>query len=288
MKYFDLHCDTLSRCDEKNCGINRNDCAVDTARLSKFDECYQVYAAFMPDGLSPKGALERFNRQYSIYKFSDFQGTGHILSVENAALLDHSLYRLGYLRECSAAMLSLTWNGENCLAGGADTDSGLTEFGRAVVSECERLGIIIDLSHLCDKSLYEVLGRITKPPVASHSNARSVCSHRRNLPDDALKEIFGAGGLVGINLYRDFLRDDKKADENSVLKHIDKMLSLGGENSVALGTDFDGADTCHGLKNVSDMHKLYSLISDKFNKKTADKIFYENAKNFFDKTPFLL
>ncbi|MEE1144102.1 MAG: membrane dipeptidase [Acutalibacteraceae bacterium] len=286
MNYFDLHCDTLSRCVQKNEVVEKNTGCVDVERLSAFDKCYQVYAAFIRDDISPADALTSFNRQYSLYKFSDFKNTGHILSVENASLLDYSLYRLCYLRECGVQILTLTWNGENCLGGGADTNIGLSDFGKTVIKECERLGIIVDLSHLSDKSFYDAMSIISKPPIASHSNCRAVCNHRRNLTNEQLQNIFAAGGIVGLNLHCDFVGD--KLFPGNILKHIEHLLTLGGENSIALGTDFDGCSPIKDVENIEKMPKFYEILCENLGISLANKIFYENAKIFFDKRSFLL
>ena len=250
MKYFDLHCDTLEKCVSTTQVVEKNECSVDVAKLSKFDFACQVYAAFMHDSLSSKEALESFNRQYSLYKFTDFKKTGHILSVENAALLDHSIYRLHYLYHCGVRVLSMTWNGENSMAGGSDTDLGLTSFGRQVIKECQSLGIVIDISHLCDKSAYETISRANEPIIATHSNSRAICNHKRNLPDDILKSVFQSKGLVGLNLHIPFLCDDYFPGNNvyeQIVRNIEKMLRLGGENCISLGTDFDGGQMPKGL-----------------------------------------
>lgn len=281
MNYFDLHCDTLTRCVKKYQSLEENECCIDVKRLSEFENATQVFAAFMQDGLPPEQALAEFNSQYSIYKFTDFKSVNHILSVENADLLDGNIYRLQYLNECSVKILGLTWNGENCIGGGADTNIGLKPFGKSVVKECEKLGITIDVSHLSDKSFYDVIRIATKPVIATHSNSRAICNHKRNLDDNSLIEIFKMGGLVGINLCNDFVGEEDFP--GNILRHIERMILLGGENSIALGTDFDGCTTVEGIKSISDMTNFYQIIAKNLGKTLTNKIFYENAKNFFDK-----
>ncbi|MEG1448601.1 MAG: membrane dipeptidase, partial [Oscillospiraceae bacterium] len=145
--------------------------------------------------------------------------------------------------------------------------------------------IVLDVSHLNDKSFYEVCENATKPFVASHSNARSVCHMLRNLKDDQLKIIFDGGGVVGINFYPKFIERYKSKDYlDDIYAHIEHMLSLGGENSSALGSDFDGADMEDKMPNQEYLFRLYEyLLSRNIDEKIINKIYYDNAYSFFKK-----
>ena len=128
-------------------------------------------------------------------------------------------------------MLTLTWNGENPLGSGHATDHGLSPPGREAVPRLEEAGILIDVSHLNDPGFYQLLDLVHRPFVASHSNARSVCGHRRNLTDWQIREMAARGCLIGLNYYSPFLRSDGcPAGLDDLYRHAAHFLDLGAEN----------------------------------------------------------
>lgn len=178
------------------------------------------------------------------------------------------LYKLGM------RMMTLTWNYENSLgfpnvnlsrkatssASGYSLgkDKGLKEQGIVFLEEMERLGIIIDVSHLSDAGFYDVLNHTVKPFVASHSNARSVCPAMRNLTDDMIRKLAERGGITGINFCKDFLGKPAVSQNylDQAVIHMKYLMNLGGEDFVALGSDFDGIDRYHDFSDCSVMPKL--------------------------------
>ncbi|MFO7950633.1 MAG: membrane dipeptidase [Candidatus Fermentibacteraceae bacterium] len=135
-------------------------------------------------------------------------------------------------------MATLTWNPANSLAGGVQSDSGLTAEGRSWVRRLESLGVLLDVSHLCARSRRDLLSVAEGPVVASHSNAAGLCDHPRNLPDADIRELAGRGGLVGITFVPSFLGGDAGMD--TVMDHLSYVADLVGTEAVAFGSDFDG------------------------------------------------
>ena len=147
-----------------------------------------------------------------------------------------------------------------------------------------RRGIILDVSHLSEAGFWDVCVQTEAPFAATHSNSRVCCDHVRNLTDLQFQEILRRGGLVGINLYSPFLRDDgAPAQIDDVLRHIDHFLSLGGQDCLALGADFDGCDsTPEGLQTVADMENLAeAMLSHGYVQSIVNGLFFDNAAAFF-------
>jgi membrane dipeptidase len=183
-------------------------------------------------------------------------------------------------------MLTLTWNGTNEIGDGSGVDNpkGLTEFGKNVISEMEKNNIIIDISHASDKLFYDVAELTTKPFVASHSNSRFITPHKRNLTDDQIKIIIERKGLFGLNFHNKFLSQNyKKSCMFDILKHTEHFLSLGGENCISFGTDFDGCDLPNDINSSQSMNNIYEMfLKHNYKESLIKKIFYENALIFFE------
>lgn len=207
-----------------------------------------------------------------------------------------NFYRLG------VRMMTLTWNFKNEIATpnidyfaidrdkvrGADVlpnvTDGLTEFGIEVVKEMNRLGMVIDCSHLGDKGFYDVIKYSTKPIVCSHSCSRSVCNHPRNMTDDMLFKLKENGGVVGINYCQGFIKSDKTlATIKDVVKHIVYIKDLIGIDYIGLGSDFDGISNENiELKDASMMGELIAELKEQgFSEEDIDKICYKNVLRVF-------
>lgn len=188
--------------------------------------------------------------------------TAYVLSVEGCDLLDNSLELLSVWRSKGVRIAALCWNHENCLATPArmDQQAPLKPFGKQAVREMLRVGIAPDISHLNDRGVEDLLD-IGAAPLASHSCCRALCSHPRNLTDRQLKNLFRAGGYVGVNFYPRFLSDDGTADLETVCDHILRMMSLGGERQIGFGSDFDGIEyTPRGLSGPQDFPYLLEAL----------------------------
>ena len=164
-----------------------------------------------------------------------------------------------------------------------DLTGGLSERGREMVAEMERLGIIPDVSHLSDKGFYDVLELTKKPFVASHSNARAICPCVRNMTDDMIRRLSRRGGVMGLNFCADFLEEKPVGVNNpgtiaAAVRHARHIASVGGIEVLGLGSDFDGIDTHKELQGAQSMEKLWdALWKEGFSERELDKIFYQNV-----------
>ncbi len=306
MDIFDLHCDTVTTAMRKNCDLTENGLDISFPVTPKIKRHCQCFAIFCPDNLTGDDAFDFYNSakdffcaqtekypQYfeqvycgaDIDRITESGKTAAILTVEGARVLGGDLNNLSVLKNDGVKMMTLTWNGENELGqGSSDQAAPLKPFGKDVIKEMEHIGMLIDVSHLSDAGLDDVLKTVDCPIVASHSNLREICEHRRNLKDEQFREILRRGGVVGINFYRDFLNNNgEEACLNDMIRHIERMLLLGGENTVAMGSDYDGCDVVFSIEKLNSVPKLYDLVRKEFGEELAEKIFWKNAYNFFVK-----
>lgn len=291
MKYsiFDTHCDTLCSVLDYGKSIVMNECHVDIERMKKYEQYTQVFACFIDPVYKSCAAdrtlnlIDTFHNTVSDKLPDNVRG---ILSIEGG----EGIYSLAHLRNfyrLGVRIIALTWNFSNHIASGAletDETRGLTEFGKLVVAEMNRLGIFADVSHLNDKSFYDVAEYSNKPIIASHSNARAVCRSKavcpveRNLTDDQFEIIKKSDGCVGINFCPDFLNESGKADIEDIVRHIEHFMSLGGEDNVGIGADFDGIDsTPDGINGVEDIYKIFDRLLQKgYTENQIEKISHKN------------
>ena len=304
---FDLHCDTLTDTHIPNAlqidTLNRPTNHLVLSALPKETRWAQCYAVFIPDPYTGKGADTYYHDYQASFarqmeKFSDLVTqcrsaaeiesawaagkAAAILTIENGSALAGDLNRVDVLARDGVKMITLTWNGENEIASGSTTDHGLSAFGREVIPAMEQNGILVDVSHLNDTGFYELLDVAKKPFVASHSNARAVCGHKRNLTDDQIREMAARRCLIGLNYFTLFLRDDGNPQPEDLLRHIDRFLDLGAEDCLALGSDFDGAVIPDWLLGPQKVVELYDLLLQRgYCAELCDKLFYRNALEFF-------
>ena len=240
MKLFDLHCDTIERMEELGENMLTDKTQLSLKYLPEIEKWCQTFAIFIPDSKRGADAVEYYERvrayfhkmlkeHHDIVEMvntpSDIETItakkkcAAILSVEGAAVLDGKLENVEKLAKDGVKMMTLTWNGENELASGhKNPEMGFTDFGREVVKEMERQNIIVDVSHLNDKGMEQLMGGIaTKPIIATHSNLRSICSHKRNLTEEMFQYIVEHKGLVGLNLLHNFVSDNEMKDSKAEL-----------------------------------------------------------------------
>lgn len=304
---FDLHCDTLTDCHgSSGAGADTLDDPRRVLRLSNLPagvRWAQFYAVFIPDQYRGAQAVryyeanrDNFFRQMS--RFSDrvahCRGRGDLeaafrsgrtaafLTVENGSVLAGDLGRVERLAEDGVAAVTLTWNGENELGSGHQTDRGLTSFGRQAVRALERHRLLVDASHLNDAGFADLLETAERPFLATHSNARAVAGHKRNLTDGMIREMTRRQCLIGLNYYTAFLRDDGQTPTlDDLYRHIDHFLSLGAARCLALGSDFDGADLPPCLNSPAKAAGLYPyLLGRNLPESLVSGIFYQNALDF--------
>lgn len=305
---FDLHCDTLTALfgtpAEETADL-LNDPARDLSigKMPAGIKWAQCFAIFVPDDQRGGDAVAFFDHYAAAFhrcmerhrdkilpcrSCADMENAfrqgkfAGILTVEGGAALAGRLERVKTLYDAGVRMMTLTWNGPNELASGHDTQNGFTPFGREAVAEMERLGLLVDVSHLNDRGFEELLTFAKKPFVASHSNARAVCGHRRNLPDAFIREMVRRGGLIGLNYYRRFLSDEGRGDLDDLYRHVCHFLELGAERCIALGSDYDGADFHPDLDSVEKSLGIAGyLIARGIPEKTAEDLMFGNAWRFF-------
>lgn len=258
---FDAHCDTVSRIARfPGRSLTRNTGQWNLNRLENVHQKAQVFALFWDSALPRTSeAVEYQLRVFQKLCRDEADRVSHcrtgaeaktaieqgklaaFLSVEGGELLDCSIDRLRWAYEQGVRIVNLTWNHANALSGSHsdDFDRGLSGQGRAFVAEMERLGMLPDVSHLSEAGFWDVMECAKKPVIASHSNSQSVFFHTRNLTDAQFTAIIEKHGIVGLNCYARFLGDGK-VTMDTLQKHLDHFLALGGEKTVALGGDWDG------------------------------------------------
>ncbi len=306
--YFDGHCDTISRCERTGQPLRENDGQLDLARLGAYGKAAQVFAIFC-DGAQPPadGMFAECVRQRSLFareleKNADVAApcrTGDdvrranaggklaaLLSCEGAELLDCDPDKLDWAREAGIRAVNLTWNHANMLAGSnrEEMERGLSDRGRAFVREAQRRGILIDVSHCSDAAFWDLMRLTERPVAATHSNARAVCAHPRNLTDEMFRAVAETGGVVGVNFYAYFVAPDGNAPMDALLRHFDHFLSLGGEKHLALGGDLDGCETlAGGLMGAQDLPLLWEALRRRgYGEALLADIFYNNWLRMID------
>lgn len=299
MRFFDLHCDTITELEKKNESLAANGGHISLDRADYLTEYVQDYAVFIPDELRGKAAIDYFDRVYAYYKkqmaengISEYHERKKtkfksILSVEGGAGMGGTIEGLHHLAHCGVKLITITWNGRNELASGCfdDDDIGLTDFGRQAIREMERLCIAADVSHLSKKGFYDLADMAEKPFVASHSCLDITDNYKarhRNLTREQVKMIADHGGVIGINLWEKLLGNGDDNSFEAVLRHMSEIIEIGGEDVIAMGTDFDGCGINPELAGIEKLQDLYNYLNiHGFDEKLLDKIFFANADRFF-------
>lgn len=273
-KIFDLHNDFLVEIKSPKRKINYlNKCestsgtimsAVWTSELGTFDAMKRVEKA--------NDFVRAFNEKSQL-KLR--------LAIED--LHFYSKNNLDKIINIAPSYCSLTWNNDNCLAGGAVEGGDLTTLGIDVIRALETNHIQVDTAHLSERSFMSFCSITEKPILCSHTAVATLNGHRRNLKDYQLKMITESGGLIGIAFVGDLLTDSKKSEIGDISRHIDYIVSRFGDDNICLGTDFYGTKNLpKGIKNYSNLTLLeerLKLLG--YTDQTIDKIFYLNAQKFF-------
>ncbi len=322
MNFIDMHCDTImALMDHKEKNLKDNDLMIDLNRLKKSNYMLQCFAMFVPyrafNGDENYSSFEFCNkmidRYYNelennndlilpVYKYSDIEDNiknnkmSSLLTIEEGGVCLGNIEFLRNFYRLGVRMMTLTWNFKNEIASPnidylknkhvevPNTVDGLTLFGVEVVKEMNRLGMVIDCSHLSDKGFYDVIKYSKKPIVCSHSCCRNVCNHVRNLTDDMLIKLKENGGVCGINFCHDFVKNDNSiASIKDVVKHINYIKNLIGIDYIGLGSDFDGISNDDiELKDASYLPKLVlELENEGYSKMEIDKITHLNVLRVF-------
>lgn len=304
MNLIDLHCDTLYKAVTQNLPLDDKSMQV-SQNLNENGKRLQCYAIWIPDDYTSDEAEQLFYSAYqklsseckrlkikligqneSISERFKNNVNSALFTIENSTALNGKIENVEKFAKLSVKIITLTWNASNAVGDGADVSNskGITGFGKSVVQEMERNGIVVDVSHASDRLIYDVAEIANKAFIATHSNSRSVTNHRRNLTDEQFEIIKDRNGIVGINFHRDFLSDNPDTSSKyDLLKHIYKFLSLGGENTICIGTDFDGCNLPDDITGSESLTEIYEmLLKHNYKESLIRKIFYENALNFFE------
>lgn len=309
----DCHCDTLTELYNKNASLYKNEQHFDIKRQIALGGGLQFCAIYVPtEVFRYQGGLrytlcllDKYNQEIKklhengidVLQVRTAEDAGNVLkhkaatllAIEEGGAIDGSLEALRCLYELGVRAMTLTWSNRNDIADGINeeaTGSGLTLFGKQVVAEMNRLGMLVDVSHISTAGFWSVIETSTKPIIATHSNAKSLCSHPRNLNDEQIKALAQNGGLAGITFAGQFLEEDwRNACIESVHKHIDYMLNLiGNDDHIGFGSDFDGiSHPPYNIQGVQDYKPLIEYLSKYYSDETINKITHQNVINLLQK-----
>ena len=308
MIIFDAHCDTVTEIEKSKQSLYRNNHHVDICRMQKYKGFVQMFALWIAPQYycAPlKRAmllLENLHAQIKTYNQHITLVTNYneactalkhkkiaaFISIEGGEALEKDLNTLEKLYHLGVRSICLTWNNQNALGASAvckNARQGLTDFGKKVVREMNRLKMLVDVSHLSAAGFWDVLTVTTQPIIASHSNAKNICPHLRNLSNDQFKAIVKNKGMVGINFYTSFLTTNEVATVLDIVKHIEHYMALGGENHIGLGCDYDGMDHLpKGIEGIEHIETvLNTLLKSNYTEKQVKKIAGNNFIKFIKK-----
>ncbi len=301
--FYDLHCDTIT----EHGSLDGAKAAFSLSALPEEAFYAQCCAIFIPDSLRGDAAVSYYERYRDVFyaecekhaaravfcRTAEEISAAHckgktalLLTVESGAALSGDLSRTKALARDGVSILTLVWNGQNELGAGHEAPKqGLTPFGKRAVRALEDAGILLDVSHLNDRGFDELCSLARRPFLATHSNARAVTPHSRNLTDRQICEIVRRGGLIGLNFYNEFLRTSpENVTPDDVYRHVSHFLSLGAQNALAFGSDFDGADVPEFLSSPGALPALCEyLLSKNISEAAVRALAWENAARFFEK-----
>ena len=306
MRIIDMHCDTLIegwRKPERS--FYDGDTSINLKLLMENGSLLQFFAMYLSRNemktMDPydilKGIYGYYQTQMEEYKeiirpvyyaqdVLENEKNGllsSLLTVEDGVFIDGKIERVQEVYDMGVRLVTLMWNFENSVGFPCSDEpeahlKGLKPFGIEVVEKMNELGMIIDVSHMSEGGFYDVAKHSKKPFVASHSCARALCNHRRNLTDDQLKTIGNAGGIAGVNFECSFLKEgSNRATYDQIIEHLLYMKDKAGIDSVGFGSDFDGIDDNGELVNYSGFTTLLERMEGKFTYDEIDKICRENA-----------
>lgn len=286
MNCIDLHCDTILRLwGEKGTNLRRNQFSIDVEKLMSGGSLAQFFAVFID--------LEQHLHPFAVFKemadlfFQEIEKNNDVmafarsaseleanqanrkisafLTIEEGGALEGSMSNFHEAFQRGVRLITLTWNYPNEV-GYPNSEwkhqhEGLTPFGQELVAEMNRCGVLIDVSHLSDQGFYDVAHLSTQPFVASHSNARALTGHSRNLTDDMIKVVAEKGGVIGLNFCADFLGESKRSRVEDMVRHLQYIRQVGGSEVIALGTDFDGIGKDLEIENIGQIDKLAGALA---------------------------
>ena len=317
MKVVDMHCDTIGELwkaekDGKPISLRSNSLHIDLEKMQKGDYLLQNFAMFVFLGrekdplVNVLEMIDVYNRAMAenadiigpVLKYEDIEKNraagklSGMLTIEEGAVLKGNPYVVRSLYQLGVRMLTLTWNFENeigypnTIVKAKDYDPsrhyGLKPEGIEIVREMNRVGMIVDVSHLRDDGFWDVVKYCDGPFVASHSNARAVCNHTRNMTDDMIRALADKGGVMGLNFCGDFLNPNGKSRVEDMVRHAKHIINVGGSDILGLGTDYDGIDGDLELDHCDKMPLLAQAMERQgFSTQQIEKIFHGNVLRLY-------
>ena len=281
--------------------LRRNGGHFDLERSRQFSRCAQFFALFHDAAEAPADGLWaqcRRMHDFFLREMADNADivchcrtgrevdeaaaagkTAALLSIEGADLIDCNVHKVETVAHWGVRLLNPVWNRANVLSGtnAEDPERGLYAEGRDFIRALEEYGIYPDVSHLSDAGFWDLVHIARRPIVASHSNARAVCPHRRNLTDDQFRAIRDSGGVVGLNLYLHFVGQPTM---DALVAHVEHFLALDGEKTLCLGGDLDGCEAlAAGMAGMQDVPKLYEALKARgYSDALLEDIFWNNLR----------
>ena len=307
LSLFDTHCDTAYELFHRGVHLETNDCCHISLNKSVCYEKYaQYYAVWSNRRLDDETCWEHFlkiaanfkaelasipDKAVQVTSAAELEAAvasgkhAAILAVEDARLTAGKLERLDELKALGVKYLTLLWGGDTCIGGSHNTENGLTDYGKALARRSFELGIIPDISHASEQSVDDLIPiayEYGKPFIATHSNSHALYGHTRNLRDRHFAVIKELGGIVGVSLCPSHLTDTslRPATAEDVFAHVDYYLSIGGEDIVGFGADWDGTDLPQGFGGVADLTQVAEIMArHNYSEELIRKLYW---KNFYD------
>lgn len=300
MKIFDAHCDVLFRlwgAQGKKDFKNDPQLHITFEQLKKRKGSIQCFAIYVPETVLYEKRFEVALQMVDIFyneilslpgvKFIQTKDDinmlkqdeiGVILTLEGCEAIGKDAMKLRLFYRLGVRSFGLTWNYANLLADGAleTRGAGLTTFGKHVVQELNTLHVWTDVSHLNERSFWDVI-EIAKNPIASHSNCTKLCQHPRNLNDEQLRALIKRNSMIGVTFVPQFLISEKQANIADIVKHIEYICSLGGENNIGFGSDFDGIlETVVNVSAYGEYENVINELCKHYAASTVERFLYDN------------
>ncbi|MGG1630639.1 dipeptidase [Rossellomorea sp. NRS-1567] len=298
---FDAHCDVLMKLylePEKKAFQSKHTLHITYPQLVDSRSKIQLFAIYIPSSLKPgqrfQAALEMVNLFHNqilkpnpklkfVTSKRDIEKLAHdeigaMLTLEGIEAIEEDLTKLEILYRLGVRSTGLTWNWANAAADGAlePRGGGLTNFGHEVVSFLNENRMWTDVSHLCEKAFWDTI-EIAEYPIASHSNAYSICPNPRNLKNGQIEALIKKDSVMGITFVPPFLNKKGTAEISDVIRHIEHVCSLGGEDHIGFGSDFDGiSETVQGLSSFDQYNNLINTLQRYYSEKQVEKFLFEN------------
>ena len=300
MKIFDAHCDVLFQlwsAKGKKDFQNDSQLHITFEQLKRRKGSIQCFAIYVPETVAYEKRFEAALQMIDIFyneilslpgvKFIQTKDDinmlkqdeiGAILTLEGCEAIGKDAMKLRLFYRLGVRSFGLTWNYANLLADGAleTRGAGLTTFGKHVVQELNTLHVWTDVSHLNERSFWDVI-EIAKNPIASHSNCTKLCQHPRNLNDEQLRALIKRNSMIGVTFVPQFLISEKQANIADIVKHIDYICSLGGENNIGFGSDFDGIlETVVNVSTYGEYENVINELCKHYAASTVERFLYDN------------